>query len=183
MLPPRGDYTAPMRLFWAIEVSDGVRECARAVRQQVQDPALRWSRLENLHVTLKYLGETELAVDALVAAARPACASVGPLELTVGEVGSFGRPPRVVWLGLEGAGRPRLCLLAAAIDEACHRLGFPRESRPFAPHLTLARVRRGQRTRRPDGVEVTPARLSVDAIGLWQSRPGQGYRELARIRL
>jgi len=183
MLPPRGDYTAGMRLFWAIGISDGVRESARAVQQQLRDPALRWSRLENLHVTLKFLGETELAVEGLLAAARPACAEVGPLELSVGEVGSFGRPPRVVWLGLEGPGRSRLCLLAAALDEACHRLGFPRETRAFAPHLTLARVRRGQRIRRPQGVEVPPARFTADAIGLWQSRPGQGYRELARVTL
>lgn len=183
MLPPRGDYTDAMRLFWAIEITDGVRESVRAVQQQVSDPALRWSRPEHLHVTLKFLGETELDVARLVAAARPACAKVGKLELAVGEVGSFGRPPRVLWLGLEGPGRSRLCLLAAALDEACHALGFPRESRAFAPHLTLARVRRGQRTGRPQGVEVPPARFAVDGIGLWQSRPGQGYRELARIPL
>lgn len=108
---------------------------------------------------------------------------MGPLELAVGEVGSFGRPPRVIWLGLGGPGREALEALAAALDAAAADLGFPPEARPFTPHLTLARVRRGERTQRPNGVRVPEASFRASDLLLLESRPGRPYRELARVSL
>ena len=103
-------------------------------------PKLRWVRPEGIHLTLKFLGNVEehrvpSITDALAKATEA-------FELTIqpSGVGGFGgRRIRVVWVGLEGDVE-RLAALATRVDEACGALGFERERRPFAAHLTLARV-------------------------------------------
>jgi RNA 2',3'-cyclic 3'-phosphodiesterase len=130
-----------MRLFVALEIPSAVREnlarllqSLRAVSQQT-----RWVRPENLHVTLKFIGE---AAEAKLAAVRSALAGVRsdePVTLDFRGLGFFPneKHPRVFWAGIEAS--PNLKTLAADIDAATERLGIPREQRPFSPHLTLAR--------------------------------------------
>lgn len=104
----------------------------------------RWTKPENQHVTLKFLGWVDgPRLDELSAAIEPRgrAHEAAPLRLT--ELGAFPseRRARVLWVGLDDpAGL--LVSLATAIDDALSPLGFERESRAFKPHLTLARLKR-----------------------------------------
>lgn len=103
--------------------------------------SVSWTRPGNWHLTLKFLGE--VAPERLPAI-RSALGSVrsAPFGFQAGGGGSFperGRP-RVLWIGVRQGGQACVTL-AGVIDRTLDRLGLPRETRPFAPHLTLARIR------------------------------------------
>lgn len=95
-----------------------------------------------LHITLKFLGDTEeAALPGLKGAMERAAGGGGPILLTLRGAGAFPRVsnPRVVWVGVEDGGR--LKAMATSLEEDCAELGFRREERAFSPHLTLARMR------------------------------------------
>ena len=133
-----------MRLFVAVELPAEVRNAiaagTAALRREL--PPARWVRPEGIHITLKFLGEhPEALVRRLDEAVGPALAGESPVLVAPGGGGFFPheRRPRVAWVGGEAAG---LVSWAEAVDEACTGLGVPRETRPFALHLTLARLER-----------------------------------------
>ncbi|MEX1252993.1 MAG: RNA 2',3'-cyclic phosphodiesterase [Dehalococcoidia bacterium] len=133
-----------LRLFVACELPDDVREALGRVQADLRRAgadSLRWVRPEGIHVTLKFLGEVDAErVDAVTSALA---AAIEPFELRVrpSALGTFGGDRlRVVWVGLEGD-IDALASLAGRVEGALEPLGFPRERRPFAPHLTLARPR------------------------------------------
>jgi 2'-5' RNA ligase len=136
-----------IRAFIAIELSAAVRarldDLQTRLRAELEPLPLRWVAAANLHLTLKFLGEaaptTLKQVEGPLAAAA---AQIAPFALGLGGLGAFPsrQRARVVWIGV--AGPPELAALARSLDEATARLGFPREERPFSPHLTLARVGR-----------------------------------------
>jgi 2'-5' RNA ligase len=102
-------------------------------------PQTRWVRAENLHLTLKFIGEVP---EAKLGAIRSALAGVRsdlPVALDFRGLGFFPneKHPRVFWAGVETS--PNLKILAAEIENAMQKIGIPQESRPFSPHLTLAR--------------------------------------------
>jgi 2'-5' RNA ligase len=133
-----------IRAFIAVRMSDEIEaaltEFIDALR--TQRDGIRWVRRQNLHVTLKFLGP---AVDAqmiapLADALHALAAATAPFELRARGVGGFPdlARPRVIWVGLESA---ELAALCAHIDETAAGCGFERETRPFAGHLTIGRVR------------------------------------------
>ncbi|HXJ14302.1 MAG TPA: RNA 2',3'-cyclic phosphodiesterase [Candidatus Limnocylindrales bacterium] len=131
-----------MRLFIAIEIPENIRNTFASLLKEFRAfaPHLKWVRAENLHVTLKFLGETDASnLDALQYALS-AVQSPEPVCLEFRGLGFFPnqKRPRVLWAGMEAS--PNLKSLAAYIDQAAHPLGFPLEERPFTPHLTLARL-------------------------------------------
>jgi 2'-5' RNA ligase len=130
-----------VRLFVALEIPSTVRgnlaDLLKALRARA--PQARWVRPENLHVTLKFIGE--LAPEKL-GALRAALALVrSDREVTIDFRGLGFFPneklARVFWAGLDVS--PNLKTLALDIDHATEKLGIPPEQRPFSPHLTLAR--------------------------------------------
>jgi RNA 2',3'-cyclic 3'-phosphodiesterase len=136
-----------LRLFFAIELPGEIREAAadHAARLRREFPAARasWLRPESLHLTLKFLGEVEaIRINALYYAAVAAAAALAPFELTVEGAGTF--PPhgvaRVLWLGVRDH-QGQLARLQFRLEKECAQVGFPRDSKPFKPHLTLARLR------------------------------------------
>ena len=142
----------------------------------------RWVPKENLHLTLAFLGRVEDDRVADVSGAA-AAAVEGHVDFTV-RVGSLGAFPsakraRVVWAGLDDPTRG-LAGVADSVGEALERLGFPREERAFAPHVTLARVK----TPAPVSLDLTlqPIAFPVERISLFESRLGRPhavYNELA----
>ncbi len=135
------------RLFCAVNLPGELK--ARAAEHQghlrAAAPQVRasWEQPGKLHLTLKFLGESELPrVEALTRAAGRAAEGLRPFELSVAGTGSFPPrgAPRVLWLGVEDSSG-LLARLHARLEEECAREGFPRESKPFRPHLTLARLR------------------------------------------
>ena len=130
-----------MRLFVALELPAAVRENLAALLESLRavSPQTRWVRPENLHVTLKFMGEVP---ETKLAATRSALAGVRSDQLTTVDFRGLGffpneKHPRVFWAGIEAS--PNLKTLAADIERAMEKLGIPREQRPFSPHLTLAR--------------------------------------------
>jgi len=102
-------------------------------------PQTRWVRPENLHITLKFIGEVPQENLAGIQNALAGVRSEQPVTLDFRGLGFFPKEkhPRVFWAGIEAS--PNLKLLAAEIERATEKLGIPREQRPFSPHLTLAR--------------------------------------------
>lgn len=136
---------ADRRIFVAVHLDPPLRSAIRALERRLEEAGavLRWVPPENLHFTLRFLGHISTAqLTRVVRAARAAAAGVAPFRLTLAGVGGFPslRRARVVWVGIaEGADAMRA--LAARLDDALARERFPKEPRPFHPHLTLARVR------------------------------------------
>lgn len=115
-----------------------VQDRLRATRADVG-----WVRPENLHLTLKFLGQVEEErIGAIRDAIAAAAAGSGPVRLVFQGLGAFPNPraARVVWIGLSH-GAEVLAALQAGIEAALESLGFGREARPFTAHLTLGRVR------------------------------------------
>jgi 2'-5' RNA ligase len=135
------------RIFIAIElpvdVVRGLDGTISLLRERVATPNIKWVAAGNIHVTLKFLGDVPGArIDEIERRLEPICAATPPMRLSVAGLGAFpsARAPRVVWAGLQGD-IELLSSLARSVDAALVTLGYPAESRPFTPHLTLARVR------------------------------------------
>ncbi|MCI0372004.1 MAG: RNA 2',3'-cyclic phosphodiesterase [candidate division NC10 bacterium] len=134
-----------MRLFIAINVDSALRAPLAAVQATLKSTAtpVSWVKPENLHFTLKFLGEVpESRLPALQETFRSSVAGIGRFILSLAGLGTFpprGRP-RVVWVGVEH-GVDEMRTLQGRIDETLLPLGFARETRPLHPHLTLGRVR------------------------------------------
>jgi 2'-5' RNA ligase len=132
-----------MRLFVALEIPEPPRREVRRRVDAVRDrlPRGRWVDLDNLHLTLLFLGETaEGKVPTLAAGLREAFALCPPLDLRLASGGTFppGRPARVAWVGVE-APEELMTLQADVTKAAVEALGFEPEERAYHPHATLAR--------------------------------------------
>ncbi len=117
---------------------------ARDLREASRD--LKVVSLEQVHLTLKFLGDTEEGLmPEIVSAMREAASGVAAFTVHVRGTGAFpnlGRPS-VLWVGIQG-GEP-LARMARSLDADLAALGFEPERRPWAAHVTLARVRGGRR--------------------------------------
>ena len=130
-----------MRLFVALDIPDDMRSAIHAIVVKLR-PACRnarWARIEGLHLTLKFIGETSSEKTAEIKTALAAIPSRAPIEINFRGLGFFPneRRPRVLWAGIKAA--TDLADLAAAVEISLGPLGIPREERAFSPHLTLAR--------------------------------------------
>jgi 2'-5' RNA ligase len=131
-----------VRLFIAIEIPGDIRNEIASFLKEIRGiaPEAKWVRAENLHVTLKFLGETNAARIGSIERALGSIRSAKPVTMAFGSLGYFPneKRARVLWVGMEAS--QNLKVLAEDIDRALHQLGFPLEARPFMPHLTLARL-------------------------------------------
>ena len=166
------------RTFIAIELPADVRarvaQHIACLRHELPDVRASWSRDDNLHLTLKFLGNVPVAdIPRVSEAVASATKSVSSFELTFSNCGTFpphGRPS-VLWIGAGSAGKrgpqpgspagvlvlpassaqlpspSELARLYNSIENELDAAGFPRERRPFRPHLTIARLRRSQGAR------------------------------------
>lgn len=138
-----------LRVFVAVPLAAPLQEAVRRAQAswRAEGPQPRWVAPENLHVTLRFLGSLpEGRVDDVTAAVEEASRDVGPFLLGLGTWGRFPAHgvPRVLWVGITRGAR-ELAALATALEAALRRRRFPREDRPFRPHVTVARVREGDR--------------------------------------
>lgn len=130
-----------MRLFVALEIPSEICNALAAFVKELRGaaPQAKWVRADNLHVTLKFLGETKPPRLGAIESALASIRSTQPVTLEFRGLGFFPneKRPRVFWVGMEASAN--LKVLAEDIDRGLHQLGFPLEERPFTPHLTLAR--------------------------------------------
>ncbi|HXG41345.1 MAG TPA: RNA 2',3'-cyclic phosphodiesterase [Dehalococcoidia bacterium] len=186
------------RLFVALELPPPVLEALASVQAALKAQGLeglRWVRPQGIHLTLKFLGETPSSrLDELLRALEEAAAGTGPLRLSLAGLGTFAgrRGPRVLWVGLQGD-LQRLAGLQRRVEENMSRLRFPREERPFSPHLTLARVpdQDSARVAVPleravRAVKVPPVTMSLSEVSLMRSHllpSGAVYERVAAFPL
>jgi len=151
-----------IRAFLAVELSQALRAGLATVQQELKhriepelkrDMRISWTQPASIHLTLKFLGDMdEQAIDPLLVVVEQAIGSQIAVNVPLERLGAFPRPqsPRVLWVGpLEnwdrGAEAKRIAEVHGAIEQACEGLRFLRETKPFSPHLTLARIRVGER--------------------------------------
>jgi 2'-5' RNA ligase len=136
-----------VRLFVALEIPAAVRENLAtlmkelsALEKQSSGKKARWVRRENLHLTLKFIGEAVPNKLDQIVAALSLVQSDQPAELQFRGLGFFPdeKRPRVLWAGIDAS--PNLAAIVGDIEQQLELLGFPREKRAFTPHLTLARL-------------------------------------------
>jgi 2'-5' RNA ligase len=180
-----------IRAFFAIELGEAARraaaELAAVLRERPGGDAVRWVRQENLHVTLRFLGDVEPArVASLGAQVRAQTAALAPFALRLGALASFppGRHPRVVVLEL--APEAPLAVLAEAVERGVVAAGCAPETRPFRGHLTLGRVRERETPPSLTSLTVPAVAFDVTESVLFASElhpSGSRYTPLERVRL
>ncbi len=185
------------RLFIAVELPDDVKAGLAGLQRTLRPYLIEaaWVRPEGLHLTLKFLGDTP---EDRIPAVRDACErAVRPFSAFSIELKGIGvfpdwRRPRVLWVGVETTGAT-LGALQAAVERAVEALGFPPETRPFVPHLTLARVKQSHpaalqkmREREKSVLERSYGIVWVRQVTLFESRlhpQGAIYTPLAHFPL
>jgi 2'-5' RNA ligase len=161
-----------LRLFIAVSIPDSVRDKIAAaqneLRAAVPHDVVRWTRMEQFHLTLRFLGAVEtVRFPALVEEVRLACKNFAPLRLRAGGIGFFPnqRVPRVVWVGIEDP-QGRLPLLHRAVQLATKPFTTEESEETLTGHVTLGRVKRIQR-REAQLLASAAARLARADFGEW----------------
>lgn len=184
-----------LRAFIAVELPETALTCALKIQDVLKSLRfkMKWIPPENMHLTLKFLGdihpEDREKIEAAVSDLGGTC---GPVSLAVSGMGVFPgvKKARVVWCGLKGD-VPSLIQLQHRLDERLTDLGFPKEKRPFKGHLTLARIKGAASPKQlvdamqaVSGIESAP--FQVEAMTLFRSdlRPtGAVYTPLKQVLL
>ena len=188
-----------IRSFIAIELPEEVKTGLRRIQTELKLPEhtfVKWVAPESIHLTLKFLGNiSPQKVTEITRVMEQASQEVVPFQLEVTEVGAFPnlRQPRVLWLGIKGA-IDKLVAWQQRIDSGLVPMGFPKETRPFTPHLTLARLRDGvspkDRVSFGELITKTPVeasyKIDVNSLSLMKSQllpGGAAYSRLAEVKL
>lgn len=182
------------RVFIAIDISDEARRRIRAYAEGLRRGSLiqgvKWERPEKLHLTLKFLGDTDAGrLGEISDAVKTVADRHAAFTINIAGTGVFPGPsnPRILWLGTQG---DPLSEIAAEVEDACERLGFERDKRAFNPHLTIARLRGPQAV--GDLVErhlesgFEPVTFEVSSLRLYESqllRTGSVYTLIADHKL
>ena len=184
-----------VRAFVAIESSGGVASRAAALIEKLRaaDAKVTWVAPDNMHWTLKFLGDVNLTATAEICAVlQEAVTELPAFDVQVNGLGAFPNTdrPRTIWLGVT-EGEEVLADLAEKIDRRLAALGYKPEGRRFKPHLTLGRVRGVQNI---DALsELLKAKadfvggpMEIDEVTLYTSymeRQGPRYEALCRAVL
>ncbi len=182
-----------IRTFIAIRLPHSVLKALGTLSVEVARPwpdrSVRWVRPEEVHLTLRFLGDTgQEQVAAVRAALDQVAARTAPFELRLEGMGCFPNPrrPQVIWVGVEDPGK-QLAKLQKAVEHSLRPLGWEREARRFVPHLTLGRVRERQRPPHGEWMQNPPLlAFQVEAVELIESRlkpTGAEYSTLHRATL
>ena len=170
-----------VRLFVALELPPAMRDALLAAMGGVS--GARWQRDDQLHLTLRFIGDVDRHQATDIAAALDGV-RVEPLQLALGAPGSFDRRGRIdsLWVGVTPG--ETVAALAQRVNQALQRVGIPTESRAFVPHITVARLGRGAGL--IGGFPATPITTQpyeIKGFCLWESRltrDGADYRIIER---
>jgi len=133
-----------LRSFIAIELPEKVKSALAELQQELKKcrADIRWVKPENIHLTLKFLGDTDArSIDRIIDAVKAACSIYSRFDLEAKGAGVFPdmRAPRVLWAGISDS--DSLSGLQRDIEDGLAALGFSPEKRRFRPHLTIGRLR------------------------------------------
>lgn len=188
-----------VRSFIAIELPDELKAELSQLQNRLksgEQPWVKWVDPYSIHLTLKFLGNVAVdRISEITRAMETAAQGISPFHLEVKKLGFFPnlRRVQVAWVGVSGE-VDKLSQLQQRIESNLARLGFTPESRPFTPHLTLARLRNqaspDERQRFGQLIADTKFEaaytIEVDAISLMRSqltRDGAIYSRISSVRL
>jgi 2'-5' RNA ligase len=161
-----------MRIFIAIEIPQNIRvkiaEITDYLQSKTPPTAVKWVDSENLHLTIKFIGETvQEKIEEIAKVLNQSLLHQAPFSLEISGLGMYpnNTNPRVIWLGVTG-GEP-LIAMHNMLDQKLASLGIQREGRPFSPHLTIARLRRNTDTASIKRIGKTLSQFRVDSLGLF----------------
>lgn len=187
-----------MRVFIAIDIDDKIRKAIADLQKQIASKVdvkkgdLKWVEPNNIHLTLKFLGEiNDEQLERVKETANTVAQAHQKFNLALESVGSFGgRSAKVVWVGAE-KGTDALLALQKDLDDLLAQAGFPKEDREFSAHLTLCRVNHPM-----TGVKIGEAikqfsnlklgSITADAVCVYQSQltpAGPNYTLLQSFKL
>ena len=134
-----------IRSFIAINIPAKIRNRLERIQHDLKksNTGLQLAKLENIHITLKFLGDVPVEnIEVIQDAIRKSILQVEDFPISFSKIGVFPSPeyPRVIWVGIE-KGAEELSLLNTKIGNSLSRFSLHQENRKFQPHLTLARVR------------------------------------------
>jgi 2'-5' RNA ligase len=158
-----------LRAFIGVEIPLPLREAickATLPLQKDIGPAVRWVPMQNMHLTLKFLGDVSLANVEMLSQMLRAEADLFPcFDLHLNGLGSFPnlKRPRVVYIGIQAPAT--LEALQRGIDSASRRLGYESEERGFSPHLTIGRVRQTSTATEQQTVRRALEAARIDSLG------------------
>ena len=188
-----GSMGKKIRLFIAIDLPEAVKdvlaETAVRLSQNVPNRAIRWVSHDQMHLTLRFLGDTAVSqLPDLQQELAKLATQYQPFQLWLRGAGAIPNPkrPRVVWVGLAGDLAP-LQKMQATLEDRVVALGWAREKRPFSPHLTLGRVKDAGQARGLNwDVKLVEVGFGVTAVQLVQSElrsSGAVYTVLQEVPL
>lgn len=151
-----------IRAFLAVELPPDLRAALSAVQQDLKrrlertvdrQARISWVQPASMHLTVKFLGDTPVEViESLHTMVSEVAANHRMIQVPFSRLGTFPRPlqPRILWAGPlesweQGSESDRLQALYQGVEDVCRTAGLAAEVRPFSPHLTLARIKEGER--------------------------------------
>jgi 2'-5' RNA ligase len=159
-----------LRSFIAVEIPAEIQVAiahhTAALREALPKPLVRWVDPQNVHLTLKFLGDVSPAnLERLAEGLKVEAAAHQPFSMSVGEIGAFPTPrrARVIWIGLEAPAA--LAALQHGVEAIAARLGYTAEKRPFSPHLTIGRVGQNLSVADQQRLRAALEAASVGALG------------------
>ena len=182
------------RTFIAIPIGEEMRQLIRTLYSEIPElrENIRLVPAENVHLTLKFLGDTdETQIPVISAAITKAVADISRFQFICDKSGVFPnqRNPRVLWLGISD-GAEQVCRLAQRIETALEEIGFPPENRDFKAHLTIGRLKDPRR--KITGLEhflnyeINPTIIPVENVIFYESNLTSGgaiYTRLSVVQL
>lgn len=184
------------RIFCAVELPDYVRaqlqEHVGELREAVPEAAASWTRVENIHLTLKFFGN--VAIDRIQKISKAASRTVedfSPFSISIALTGVFPKPSRaqVLWIGVSDPSG-KLLELQQRLENECAKEGFATEDRAYRPHLTIARIRGPGGARRLADthlqMQFEPAEINLHELIVFRSElssKGSRYTAISRHEL
>lgn len=185
-----------MRIFIAVDIGSAVRKRIAEIQASLMEKTglrkgpVTWVQPGNIHLTLKFLGEVaDEAITEVCRIVAEAAAKRSPFDLEAAGLGTFGRPPRVLWAGVQVV--PELARLQADLEKRLAEAGWPPEGRAFTAHLTLCRIKEPKAGRKlaeacEEYKNSSLGPVSVDEVVVFESqltREGSIYTAVSRCAL
>ena len=166
-----------MRTFIAIELGKPVKDALSRLQSELNksEADVKWVFPENIHLTLKFLGEVkEEKIPKIIQSLKKIAHTVNSFRAEINTIGAFpnAKSPRVIWVGIE-QGKENLLQLAELIEDGAVKLGFPREERKFSAHITIGRVRspksKAALLQTMEQLQFDPLSQTIKSIALFKS--------------
>jgi 2'-5' RNA ligase len=184
-----------VRTFIAIELSDTAKERLSEIQKQLQQLELdvKWIEPENIHLTLRFLGDlTQKQLKSITEAMPQWVTGVPPFSIAITGLGAFPSPqkPKVIWAGVnDNSGE--MSRLAEQIEQGINQCGISKADREFSPHITIGRVKELKNisclTETVPGYAISPAlEQTISKVTLFKSTlsaQGSIYKVLTQVDL